>query len=366
MAVPQSGAGTQTTPAPTTTSTTTPSTTARSTDAKGGSNKAVAAKEKQVSIQKAQKAARWSLLVALVALIVVLPIVLGLIEALLKWSLAGWSTFAFYRWINGAVMGVDKRVSTSKTVMVVWTYSLASVLLAIVIAKLFGHPQGFNTLKKSGLQTEYAVLIGGPIGAAILAKGIVNDQVSKGQSKPKKEDTEKAKPADLISNDAGETDLGDLQYVLFNTVALTFLFGQYLSNPLLGLPDIPNVLVGLTSVSAVGYVGKKALPSAQRAITKVSSDPSPVTSTSWNGGQTVRFTVLGTGLVNADKSAPTEVRFEGDNGQQDGSNVVASITDEGTTLEFNLTNALPQGTYALQVITKEGNKITKADALTVT
>jgi hypothetical protein len=66
---------------------------------------------------------------------------------------------------------------------------------------------------------------------------------------------------DLIANDEHETDLGDLQYVLFNFVALVFvLLTMLVHEPSGGLPHIPDVLLGLTSVSAAGYVGKKLLP----------------------------------------------------------------------------------------------------------
>jgi hypothetical protein len=123
-------------------------------------------------------------------------------------------------------------------------------------------------------------LIEGPLGAAILAKGIVTTQVASGQSKP--ESVDGAKAADLVNNDVGQADLGDLQYVLFNAVALTFFFGELLASPPLGLPSIPKVLVGLTSVSAVGYVAKKALPVAARAITKVDPDTVPIAD--WQGG----------------------------------------------------------------------------------
>jgi hypothetical protein len=362
-----SAAGAQTTPTATTATTTaaqtTPVTTTVVTTTTTPGTKQSGNKQrgnKGTGSEHAKKVGRWSLLIAALGLIVVLPLVLWFVELLVRRRKV--TSPVVFGWIRGAIIGADKRVSTSKTVMAVWTYSLASVLLAIVIAKLIGHPQGLNALQDSGLQTEYAVLIGGPLGAAILAKGIVSNQVAGGQSKP--QNTDKAKATDLVNNDAGKTDLGDLQYVLFNTVALTFFFGQFLSNPLLGLPDIPNVLVGLTSVSAVGYLGKKALPSLKREIMKVSTRPSPVTTASWNAGQIVKVTALGTGLVNADKSAPT-VRVENDTDGDNGSNVVATITDEGTTLEFDLPNALPEGTYALNVVTTEGNKIAKADALTV-
>lgn len=65
--------------------------------------------------------------------------------------------------------------------------------------------------------------------------------------------------AQLVQNDSGGTDLGDVQYLLFNIVALAFFYGEMLRVPQAGLPTIPDVLVGLTSVAAAGFVGKKAL-----------------------------------------------------------------------------------------------------------
>ena len=154
-------------------------------------------------------------------------------------------------------IGVDNRVSTSKTVAAVWTYLLASSLLGFVIAKLAGYPQALEKMIHSGLAGQYALLIGGPIGAAIAAKGIVGGQVSKGTNT---KTSGSPNPAQLVQNDEGEADLGDLQYVLFNLVAMVFFVGSIIQSPLLGLPRIPDILLGLTSVSAAGYVAKKALP----------------------------------------------------------------------------------------------------------
>jgi hypothetical protein len=119
---------------------------------------------------------------------------------------------------------------------------------------------------KHGLQGAYAVLIGGPIGAAIRAKGIVSTQIQNGASKPA---ASSAQASDLVTNDGGATDLGDLQYVIFNTVALVFFYGELIATPQFGLPTIPDVLLGLTSVSAVGYVAKKALPAGGLNVVKV-------------------------------------------------------------------------------------------------
>jgi hypothetical protein len=244
-------------------------------------------------------------------------------------------------------------------VAVIWTYSVASGLLALVIGRFFGHPGLLGATVRAGLQPGYAVLIGGPIGAAIVAKGLVVSQVTKGQSKPA---AQSPSAADLVSGDQGGTDLGDLQYLLFNTVALVFFYGEFLTSPQRGLPTIPNVLIGLTSVSAVGYVAKKALPAA-RAITKV--DPATVPLATWNAGTTVK--VYGTNLLSADTSAPDTVRFSNATGSVEDPNPVAeNTTAEGLILDATIpANTLAAGTYDCTVITNEGTKVTKSQAVVV-
>lgn len=155
------------------------------------------------------------------------------------------------------VVGKDKRLSTSKTVAAVWTYLLAATFLGLVIAQLAGHPQALHAMAHSGLAGQYGLLIGGPLGAAIAAKGIVNGQVAKDPAR--KPAGTGLDAAQLIQNDENETDLGDFQYVLFNFVAIFFFVATLLQHPTEGLPHIPDVLLGLTSVSAVGYVTKKTL-----------------------------------------------------------------------------------------------------------
>jgi hypothetical protein len=201
-----------------------------------------------------------------------------------------------------------------------------------------------------------------PPGSSDSRKGIVTSQVAAGQSKP--DAKEGAKAADLVSNDEGRTDLGDLQYVLFNTVALTFFFGELLASPQLGLPTIPDVLLGLTSVSAVGYVAKKALPAADRTITKI--EPATISLADRHDGPTLK--VYGSGLLNADRSPPDQVRFENASGGIDASRVTSSTTTtEGPFLETELpSNTLGAGTYDAVVVTKENTKVTKTQAVEVT
>ena len=109
----------------------------------------------------------------------------------------------------------------------------------IVPDRAVARPLGaFHILSAQGLNAQYAALIGGPIGAAILAKGIVSAQVSSGQAA--KTPADAATPAQLVQDDNGQADLGDVQYVLFNFVALAFFYGELLRVPQLGCRPYPT------------------------------------------------------------------------------------------------------------------------------
>jgi hypothetical protein len=234
---------------------------------------AVSAGSETLSPQAAV-AGRWALAIAVGALIIGVPLACSLIR-LVWWAL--WGRRKSDRWPGlfwgrSLVVGQDNRVSTSKTAAVVWTYSVAAGLLSFLIARWAGHPEAYNNLVTKGLDAQYAVLVGGPIGAAILAKGIVSSQLASGTTAKPAADT--PAPAQLVQDDTGDTDLGDLQYLLFNLVALAFFYGELLRLPI-GLPAIPDVLVGLTSVGAVGYVGNKAL-NGPAVISAVIPESAPV------------------------------------------------------------------------------------------
>ena len=195
--------------------------------------------------------------------------------------------FGVLLWGTRLLIGTDGRLSTSKTVAGAWTMLLAAALLAYVLAKLFHHPQAFSRLVHSGLAGQYGLLIGGPLGAAIAAKGIVGAQVARnsGAKRPTHKTDKHKKPRDrnpllLVQNDDGDAELGAFQYVLFNFVAMVFFVGTAIEHPLGGLPTIPDVLLGLTSVSAAGYVTKKALPGSEptaKVVPETQEEGKPVT-----------------------------------------------------------------------------------------
>jgi hypothetical protein len=218
--------------------------------------------------------------------------------------------------VSKLFVGDDNRISTSKTVPVVWSMIVAGALFGFVYANLFNHPQALS--HTGGNVGQYAVLFGGPLGAAILAKQIVTTQVAN-----KKTTRTKGKPSakDLVSNDTGEADLGDFQYVLFNLLAMFFVISTLFHSPLSGLPHIPDVLLGLTSVSAVGYVGKKALTPSATLTAKLDSN-------TVGGPAGTNITVEVRGLDSSRQNLHTLVRFgTADNGTAVSSAVTAGEAD---------------------------------------
>jgi hypothetical protein len=177
------------------------------------------------------------------------------------------------------VLGADGRLSTSKTVTGLWTmyFVLALVLLTTLtfIAPL--------TAKEAfgGDWNPYFLLLGGPFAAAVAAKGIVTAKVQKdptsktnttgasGTAVDTTETTEvDATAGDIIMNDHGDTDLVDTQYTLFTAVAIAYFVGTLVVTTIdyvhgsradVGLPEIPSALLGLTSLSALTYVGNKTV-----------------------------------------------------------------------------------------------------------
>jgi hypothetical protein len=85
--------------------------------------------------------------------------------------------------------------------------------------------------------------------------------------------------------------------VIFNLITAVYFVAQFVKPDGTGLPTIPDTLLGLTSVSAGLYVGKKAVTRSQPKITGVF--PQPIHANT-------RFTILGEGLL-AEPSSPTEV-----------------------------------------------------------
>ncbi len=182
-----------------------------------------------------------------------------------------WQRGLFFR---GLFMGKDGRWSTSKLQVLLWTYGIVFALASILIAEALGVKDALKHLQdeKDSTWSLYFILLGGPFAAFVLAKGITASQVESGQV-AKTQAVPTANPAEglsqVISNDAGETDIVDLQYFLFNVLALVYFLGSFVPNPDGGLPEVPEFLAALTGASALAYVGKKAVERERPTITAV-------------------------------------------------------------------------------------------------
>ncbi len=165
------------------------------------------------------------------------------------------------------LIGSDNRTSTSKTVMVLWTIAIAYGLVALLVADLLGDHRGWNAQLELGLQEEYVLLLGGPYAAAIFAKVTALSQ-ARGDGRSA------ALPGSfsagqIVSGDNGDTDVGDLQYVLFNVIALGYFLSQLLTGFENGFPKLPALLTGLVLTSASGYAAKKLIRQGGPALTSV-------------------------------------------------------------------------------------------------
>ena len=176
------------------------------------------------------------------------------------------------------VMGVDGRTSTSKLQAFLWTAALVFAVLALVF-------QGQTDIN---IVPDYLYLLGFPALALLFAKSIVQQKITNQdivkaapntgtpagtQTSPSGDPHTPARRArdllgDIINNDAGQPDIADFQYVVFNLVALTYFFIHFFGDPGT-LPHIPPTLIALTGASAGTYVGNKLLINQTPVLTSV-------------------------------------------------------------------------------------------------
>jgi hypothetical protein len=178
--------------------------------------------------------------------------------------------------LKSLVVGADGRASTSKVGAAAWTYAILFALAFMLVLgrklnldsqaqKDFANlKNGFDAFINAGFQPEYLALLGFPIGAAVTAKALTTNKVIQGTlDKSAGQSTGvPAGLAELVSNDSGQTDLLDFQYIAFNVFTLIYFLVSLAtitaSHPGSGLPQIPATLLALSGVSATGYLFKKA------------------------------------------------------------------------------------------------------------
>ena len=210
--------------------------------------------------------------------------------------------------LTSVILGQDNRTSTSKTFIFMWTllvgWALVSMLITGELTTVHGcvgplasahqvtnaiktcgdmNDQvgllqiGWHNFAVNGLSGGYLVLLGIPASAAVAAKAITQSKNDSGTARKRSAPPAQgnipnkamARVAQIFSADDGTTDIGDFQYVIFNLVTAVYFVAEFVRPSPLGLPVIPATLLGLTSVSAALYVGKKAATRTQPKITGV-------------------------------------------------------------------------------------------------
>ena len=187
------------------------------------------------------------------------------------------------RYLQTLYTGADGRWSTSKTQALLWTYIALFGLIALFIGDHLGltlsksaleNPDGAADFGNLAFRPEYLLLLGGPFAAAVLSRGLVASKLDQGAIvKPDAPEDRAAFSGlrDLITNDAGNADVIDFQYLAFNLLAIFVVLFQLVPDLQDGFPQIPDFLLGLTSASALAYVTKKTVERSKPTI--VSVDP---------------------------------------------------------------------------------------------
>jgi hypothetical protein len=168
---------------------------------------------------------------------------------------------------GGLITGADNRISTSKTIAVAWTLVVAWLVIAEAFIAAFPArpPNTFSGLLRSASDL-YFVFLGAPYAAAAFARASTQWKIAR-RTLTKAVGTPSV--SDLISDDSGNVDLYDFQYILFNLLALLIVTVSFAADPGRGLPDIPAFLAILTGGSALAYAVNKATAADMPQITSV-------------------------------------------------------------------------------------------------
>ena len=186
---------------------------------------------------------------------------------LLLLTLTNSDSFGMWRMI----IGTDRRVSTSYSITTLWTFLVAFALayfaarswLFVTTPNLFDGINPGNTAS-SAVWDNYLILLGGPFAALVLARGIVGGKMNNGTMQKTISDDGSASISQALTDDSGNIDLVDSQYVIFNIVVFVYvLIGLSATNQ---LPAIPALLLALTGSSAATYVLNKSLQNSTPTI----------------------------------------------------------------------------------------------------
>lgn len=207
-----------------------------------------------------QQERRWFGHIAALETLIVLALLIGLLHSyavIIARKAAGNEA----RTIPGILVGADNRLSTSKLSAFAWTWVLGWAVLSLAFADWVGAPGGWEHFLDQGLQDEYLILLGGPFVALVGAKALVTSAVERGALVKSVAKDDETKPIDRVtqafSDDTGQADLVDTQYLLFGAITLLVFVVMFIRHSWTGLPALPEVLIGLASVGTTAFIANK-------------------------------------------------------------------------------------------------------------
>ena len=115
---------------------------------------------------------------------------------------------------------------------------------------------GGNNAGTGSAWPDYLALLGGPFAGLVIAKAAVTTKTDTALQKTPA-DNAGANPAQVVTDDDGQPDLVDSQYLLFNLAALTYVIVGIAKTD--ALPQIPGLLLALTGASAAAYAANKTV-----------------------------------------------------------------------------------------------------------
>jgi hypothetical protein len=193
----------------------------------------------------------------------------------------GWAAIVMYlvytllgviHWGDGGLLsyirGKDGRLSTSLLQVGLWTVAVSTALVYFIFLAFYSSDPAATfkaSLGGDNLPEEYLLLLGGPFAAAVIARLTVGAKVADEEVQKVEAN---AKLIDVVSDDDERASLVDAQFLVFNLVALTWFVGALIDAPT-ALPDIPDLLVGLTSTSAIAYTAAKGVAKNRPIVTSV-------------------------------------------------------------------------------------------------
>lgn len=196
----------------------------------------------------------------------VIAFAMALISAIVKYHRADRGFFSLF-------VGADRRASTSKTQLLIWTIFIAFALAyigartALADASFTCAQAGSANCVLEATWETYLLLLGLPAAAAVLAKGITTAKINDGELQKTTETGEAPSTTQLATDDNGNADLADVQYLLFNIIALLYVAARFFDRGV--LPEVPSVLLALTGAAAGTYTLNKGLQGNKPVVTAV-------------------------------------------------------------------------------------------------